>query len=878
MDHDAQQLATAYVESKQDEGSDSQDESQQIVKRRRTTSQISNDQPYPEGAIQQAHRQHARSSFNFIRGDDSSSHASNVGDCTEGPGNQASFHTPSAAPSRGSAPPRPDRSSRPLHFNHFLHDEADISGNENDHLEVEYEEGTPITDESSEPQGSEVQREVDTSLRSRTALEDDINEEHVAEFYDALAIELGYEEEEDGHGDAHDAIYADLSDQGRIIRDAFLKANRSIQVKLRAERACDDEDPIRVQDDVSELSEDLWLEADEREPAALDSGFTSHFAYGFSNKEDVRREVMAKAFRAMGAERRSRAAQQRQEDTGVEETKQGSSHLRYNLNPSTIADYFSSHQCQSNLIISNLRDDCSRASFLLASKGLLEGPDDHEKFLALRYLETELGKKYESEVLDKIKLKGREVRQRSDNPTPDNNGDNWTMSELKRCVQLCNEPRNIGKVFFIYQAHLSIGLEGIIPEPQHADVDIDITGPEVFKPDLIEVFIVKTDTRCTARLRIAEIKASKRVLPKHRIQLGLYSIMLQLWLEKNISEADRPFLQLDQETACVWLLDARWYVETNIGSQQADLMAFLSNGLVHILEHPENATSCGRCRICQRLARAMRSKRGGRLLGLNAEPALIDDLAHCSIVTNYEISLLRDLSRVAWPEEADYRHHGSRLQSIMKALPRLCNVYVRGPLNDPLDTRPIKINSVEVEGDPNWKLCPELIPHDNDEAVIRHHIQQLGALCRCVYVVVSEDRQRVEGVRDAQGVLLAHHIIHQDYDITTCEWASDEVMLISEVKSIDREHQLMELYVVPSADQGHGDTSRMGLPSTHDMAPDDETMDESPDAEWTGVNLIRPQLQEGKESCFIFFQKKRFDHSPPFFHSPDTRPLAPSLC
>jgi hypothetical protein len=82
----------------------------------------------------------------------------------------------------------------------------------------------------------------------------------------------------------------------------------------------------------------------------------------------------------------------------AEKGKVGEPYIVYSLNPSSIAEFFSSHQCPTNLIISNLHPSCGKSVYDRVSSGLLESSNDCNPFNAMNYLERKLGQRYESEV------------------------------------------------------------------------------------------------------------------------------------------------------------------------------------------------------------------------------------------------------------------------------------------------------------------------------------------------------------------------------------------------------------------------------------------------------------------------------------------------
>jgi len=640
-----------------------------------------------------------------------------------------------------------------------------------------------------------------------------------------------------------------LSERSKAIRDVINGLERKIKESLER----DHEEAVRravttaraeVGDEKTEEDDDGIVVVDEEDEAQeepvlppLYGGFTPQFAYGFSNQTKHRKDAMKKARQKRYLFNRQRVANG---GGGEDETKQSEIDLIYRLNPSSIAEYFSSHQCQFNLIMNNLIRDTNKATYRHVSQGLLEGKEDKQVFDALNYVERSLGSKYEAEVVDKLKYMDYHVHVRDDDDDDGGGGDNdddngdddslWAMAVLHSLLARCEDEGEVGKVEFIYQANLSVDLSHMIMmgnDHHHHHNGYSIRGPSVFKPDIIEAsFQPRGNERrgCKLRLRMVEIKASERIQSKHRIQLGLYAIMMKEWLLWKGYDDDE--IELDIDEAGVWLLDGRWYETTAIDTLHDDLRHFLCHDLIPVLAHPQGATKCGQCRVCGLLARAKRGQYGVNLVG-TGEEVMMEDLPLCRLLNAYDLNTLQELRALAWPHH-DHHHHQQEpsIRQLIDSLPRLCHLYLAGPFNNPFHHE-VVVNGVEVDGDPGWSshllFIDDHMIEETMDMILLDQLQGLGMFqqpLKMVVVVVNQRSRSVRRVVGTSGNPMAFRCIHQDYMVKEATWVEKEE---------DVNHVTGTL-VGWEGEGGGGDGVKLlfHLTAYHEGDDDDNTQDEDP--------------------------------------------------
>jgi hypothetical protein len=343
---------------------------------------------------------------------------------------------------------------------------------------------------------------------------------------------------------------------------------------------------------------------------------------------------------------------------------------------------------------------------------------------------------------------------------------------------------------------------------------------------------------CTVRLRVIEIKAGQQIQPKHRIQLGLYAIMMSRWFESHMpAELASGRLQLDGVHAGVWLLDARWYECTDIDALRGDLSYFLLHDLVPILDAPERARRCGNCRVCTVLAQALRTSSGtDNLVGQDATASL-SDMPLTRLLTEYDVSVLQELGAQASPPAPEVRPgeeegQGMTVHTILDALPRHCKLYLSGPYNDPLQS-PIEVVGIEVEGDPGW-TCKSMYlsehamsrQDDLDAAVRSRQLEgDLGAEGRTALAVFTQEDARLRGVVDSCGKWMAHECIHLDFKVVDGWFQKEE----------DEQHQLRH--------EAHNDEMQID---------DEEGRERTPAVKaWLGVRVLESDVHRRTLVCSV---------------------------
>jgi len=722
----------------------------------------------------------------------------------------------------------------------FLDDQASYSGEDSDGDEEEDDDqedgaGSFIVDDHNSISGAS---KCSASLSSSSSV---VTTDSVMEI-DAYVAQLELRNQREGFGDDDteneleeddDEIRGELDTVvikigARLQKEVTWLSEKAQAGVLRQQQLLEEEE-----EEEEEESHDTYEEGDD---AQLEGNFARCFAYGFSNdackRDAVLQAASKKAWYHHKKEKegstegrgRGRGHQggggpvdsgggglaETMENNGGGKEEEGQVALEYVLNPSSIAEYFSSHQCQRYLVIDCLREGCSPATFLAASGGLLRNKKDFDPFRPVTYLECELGKEYEEEVLNKIRGKhNRAVRL-------------WKATALQEYVSMCADVWNEKEIHYLYQASLSV-----------QDVGLGVTeratvhGPTTFKPDLIEVSFRRQEPEAYAHgqqqqqqqfplqvhLKLIEIKAAERILPKHRVQLGLYALMFERWLaeEGNIPAVHRGLYHMDTTTAGVWLLDAQWYEPTDVCSQSLDLSTFLRTDLVRVLERPEDARSCGSCRVCMRMVRAMKVKHGGgkqeRLFGCGGNKARPEDVIFSGMMSNHDMGLVQELCAKAWPGEEGMSMPRT-LRGLVDRLPRLCNLYVAGPFNDPCSTQ-WSIQGVEVEGDAGWSF--QII----DDAAIQAVVLAGAGAPRTALVVCHPHHGRIMGVMDFEGKWMVHNVIQQDFWIKDMQWQKEAMRWRHcRVCAVDVEACLYSLITEPQLDSEEGDDEVL-LPLMH---------------------------------------------------------------
>lgn len=226
---------------------------------------------------------------------------------------------------------------------------------------------------------------------------------------------------------------------------------------------------------------------------------------------------------------------------------------RFSLSPSRLARYFF-HDCDRHLRFFATPSSRRKAD------GLPSRP--HEESPVTRAI-LDAGYEWEERVVEK-KLKGR-VRVRA--------GKEKLRDRTFSAEETIKELKGLKPGQAVYQSTLNPPQAFL----ERYGLDPDVVEFRPCRPDLI----VAGNEGGERRLRVVDVKASVALKSSHRVQVGLYSMIL-----RDVLEEAGLDVEVDANTAGVWLFDQDAPEEFELNTATSALEGFLRDRLMGILERP----------------------------------------------------------------------------------------------------------------------------------------------------------------------------------------------------------------------------------------------------------------------------------------------------